>query len=36
MALKYHAYEFIVDSLELLGFQELDARKVFPLSISEG
>jgi hypothetical protein len=36
MALKYHAYEFIEDSLGLLGFQELDAQEVFPLSISEG
>jgi hypothetical protein len=25
-----------VDSLGLLGFQELDAREVFPLSTSEG
>jgi hypothetical protein len=34
--LKYHAYEFIVVSLEWLGFQELDAREVFTLSTGEG
>jgi hypothetical protein len=33
MACKYHAWEFIVDSLEKFGFWELDAREVFPLSI---
>jgi hypothetical protein len=34
--LKYHAYEFVVDSLENFGFGELDAQVELILSISEG